>query len=78
MSSVKLRLHSGEIIVIGRHMAPAVMDRYFALLDVASTAAEPKQTIPTSMQVVWEVGEELGLWTIIENTPDPYVKGRIY
>jgi len=78
MARVKLRLNSGEEVIIGKSMDQEVMDRYFALLDVATKAAEPKQTIPDSMMVVWEVGQELGLWMIVENTQPDYVEGRVY
>ena len=78
MSAVKLRLNTGEDVNVGVTTDEAVLRRYFALLDVASDAAESKQTIPRNMIVVWETGEELGLWTIIENKEEPFVKGRVY
>jgi len=75
---ITLRLHSGEVLTLGKPMAPEVRAKYDALRQVASDHALPRQTVPDNFYIVLTVGEELGFWEILALPPVHDVPGRVY
>ncbi len=76
---ITLRLNSGEVFTLGVDMSPEVWAKYEALLPEAFAHAEARQTIPRNSLVVYEAGQELGLWTILAMPPIHDVDdGRVF